>query len=360
MSSPVTENGLWNLRDAYRARNESRYPGGQYNIELLLVGGGGQGGGWFGGGGGGGAGGLIYTNAIAVSAGTCYAITIGSGGASNDGNGISLSHGSSTTFCYTDAGVSLIALCGGGGGPGNGPNPGQTPGTGVQNTTVNHDATVAGATLFGSGGGGGIGGGTTPLSPGNDGTIGPRCGVPGCQGNPACAPVLMGGLPQFTGYGNSGGFACVPTGGVPTCGGGGGGAGGAGCPGATPPGCPSFPAPCGGGRGGLGLCFSISGTQLGYAGGGGGSVFGDAYAKAFGASPGLQNNGAGVCITTIANRGGGSGSVPGGICCSHAAPGVAIIRYSGTQRGCGGSISTSLSPTIETSHVFTGSGSFEA
>ena len=53
MSSPITENGLWNLRDAYRARNESRYPGGQYNIELLLVGGGGQGGGWFGGGGGG-------------------------------------------------------------------------------------------------------------------------------------------------------------------------------------------------------------------------------------------------------------------------------------------------------------------
>jgi mucin-19 len=348
MPSPINENGLWNIRETYRSRNESRYPGGQYNIELLLVGGGGQGGGWFGGGGGGGAGGLIYTNSIIVNAGTCYAVTIGSGGAGNDVNGISQFPGSNTTFCYVDGGVSLIALRGGAGGPGNGPNTGNAADQ---------------SACWGSGGGASTGGFPAPM-----------CAGIGSQNN----PVYWGGLTQFCGYGNPGGGACIP-GGCPVpcipaapypgcCQGGGGGAGGAGCPGATP-GCPIYPAPCGGaggGRGGLGLCFSISGTQLGYAGGGGGNSFGDAYNYAFGASPASFNFPGPGCPQAsrdrfaCANRGGGSGGVPGGVCCNHAGPGVVIVRYQGTQRGCGGTINTSLSPTIQTSHVFTGTGTFQA
>jgi hypothetical protein len=101
------------------------------------------------------------------------------------------------------------------------------------------------------------------------------------------------------------------------------------------------------------LLFSISGTSLGYAGGG--------HGRAGGApAPTTYGGGAAGPIATpsnpqsgIANRGGGSGGGDG----NSGSPGVVIISYPGSQKAVGGTVSTAGSNTV---HTFTGAASFVA
>jgi hypothetical protein len=82
--------------------------------DVLVVGGGGGGGGGTGGGGGGG--GLIYSNGVAVSAGSTL-VTVGGGGAGGTDGGSSGANGTNSTF------GSLTAVGGGGGAANFGPQP---------------------------------------------------------------------------------------------------------------------------------------------------------------------------------------------------------------------------------------------
>jgi hypothetical protein len=82
-------------------------PAGVTQIELLVVAGGGGGG--FNGGGGGGAGGLIYSPAYPVTAGSAYTVSVGQGGA---GSGASVTIGTPGS----DSSFNNIVALGGGGG----------------------------------------------------------------------------------------------------------------------------------------------------------------------------------------------------------------------------------------------------
>ena len=108
------------------------------------------------------------------------------------------------------------------------------------------------------------------------------------------------------------------------------------------------------GAGGAGLSTSISGSAVTYAGGGGGA------GNPSGASPGAGGAGGGgaggayptngTSGTTNTGGGGGGGSGAGG-------SGIVIISYPGTQRGVGGTITTSGGYTI---HTYTSSGTYVA
>jgi len=237
-------------------------------ISYLAVGGGGAGA--YGGspqGGGGGAGGLVVGSNVPVvtTAGVLYTITVGAGGgpggtppnrSENGGNG------GNTGMFRSDTGAIVFSWCTGGGGGGGGP-----PGSGGS---------------FGGSGGGGVARGGS------------------------------GGGGSVPGQGNNGGQG-APGGG----GSGGGGGGGAGAPGG--PGLDGN-VPNNGGSGGIGVTSAITGTTLGYAGGGSGgadfgqhaSCFGGAYPASnpvyspYGASPGSG------AASRDYSGGGGSGKAAGG------------------------------------------------
>jgi hypothetical protein len=273
-----------------------------YQVEVLIVAGGGGGGTHSGGGGG--AGGLLYYGsetpkspnggAITVNPLQSYTVIVGAGG-----NGSGGPYGSVPGNGYTGSNSSFyIYTAFGGGGGGSGGN------------------SVAGLN-GGSGGGGGRG---MLYGLGTDGQ-GFRGGYPN-----------TGNTPQYPG-------------------GGGGGAGAVGASGDTN----------NGGPGGVGLQYSISGTATYYAGGGGGNL---QYAGTSagtgglgGGGPGAFASGAGTSGTT--NRGGGGGgaqydsSTGGGA----GGSGIVIIRYLGSQRGTGGTVTSAGGYTI---HTFTGSGTFTA
>jgi hypothetical protein len=145
-----------------------RYPATDYNVELLVVGGGGGGG--FSVGSGGGAGGLLYYSSYPVSAGTKYAITIGSGSTAMTfgSTGVAASNGNNSIF------GPLVAYGGGGGtgqsvaypnGPGGKSGGSGSGGTRNQNTPgqgVTGQGNAGGrgsdtANAYGGGGGGGAG-----------------------------------------------------------------------------------------------------------------------------------------------------------------------------------------------------------
>jgi len=144
------------------------------------------------------------------------------------------------------------------------------------------------------------------------------------------------GTPQSLGGGGSTTYA----------GGGGGGAGGTGTSGYST---------YYGGTGGAGLLASnFTGFgQTGYFGGGGGG--GQAYGGGAGGvgGGGSANNGPGT-VNTGGGGSGGYGSPGGG---AAGGSGVVIIRYSGTPRGTGGTITQSGGYTY---HTFTSSGTFTA
>lgn len=266
-----------------------------YTAEYLIVSGGGGGGQEYSGGGG--AGGVL-SGSFTASVSFAYPVTVGAGGAAGTSGGQG-SDGATSTF-------NSNTPVGGGGGGGDSPGP---------------DAGRNG----GSGGGGAIDGG------GGSGTAG--------QGSAG-------------GGGNRGSNLS---------GGGGGGAGGVGAGGGP-----------GGGAGGVGTSTysawgsatstgqNVGGTYY-YAGGGGGGT-----ASFYGGSQGLGGSGGGGNGSNSGNRetagtantGGG-----GGASSNYATPignggsGVVIIRYAGSQRATGGTVTSAGGYTY---HTFTSSGTYTA
>lgn len=240
-------------------------------IDVLVVAGGGGGGGDAGGAGG--AGGLVYGSGYPITPGESVTVTIGAGGSAGTYNPPSFSE----TGNGTNSVFKTITAVGGGGGA-------HYNGSSWQPAKA-----------------GGSGGGAARQATGP--------GAPGTQ-SPS------GGL---TGYGNPGGACPGPGGG--SGGGGGGGAGGAGEPKATNRGA----------NGGIGLTFTISGSSVGYAGGGASTTDGIPGAPAGVATDGGgagTNGGAGIAGTSNRGGGGGVGSFPANDRSGGAGgSGVVIIRY---------------------------------
>ena len=247
-------------------------PSGVTAVNVLVVGGGGSGGiSNYGGNGGGGAGGLIYRPGFPVTPGGTVTVTIGDGDPARSGQ--------TNGFRGQDSVFGTLTAEGGGGGGGMG-SPAQAGQPG------------------GSGGGTGenpgtFGTGTQPTQPGDSGTYG--------FGNP-------GG--DYTGGGYSAG--------------GGGGAGAAG----TTAGGPSVT-----GHGGIGKAYSISGTSVYYAGGGGASMNNPASA---GSGDGGQGGGGWGgkqgqrdAQPGTANRGGGGGGSNAqlGTNSGGGGKGIVIVQY---------------------------------
>ena len=113
-----------------------------------------------------------------------------------------------------------------------------------------------------------------------------------------------------------------------------------------------------GGAGGVGIDWQSLGTF--YAGGGGGAHFGGSGGASAGGNGGGGNggrNGVGMTAGT-ANRGGGGGGY-GESSNSGAAggSGIVIVRYLGSQRGTGGTVTSAGGYTY---HTFTSSGTYTA
>ena len=243
-------------------------------IEFLVVAGGGGGGNGDAtqAGGGGGAGGLRTGTLTIKNTSTLYTITVGAGGANSTtyASGGAQDGGSGSNSSIANVSNTISTIGGGGGGRG------EAGGNGLRG---------------GSGGGGGAG----AASQGTGGV-----GTPG-QGF------------------NGGNGDAGSTGGV---GGGGGGAGSAGEPAAL------------GGNGGIGIFSTITGANVGYAGGGGRGTSRNSTSKGIGAiefggangSSTVENSSNGV-IYTGGGGGGGSENIWGG---GAGGSGTVIIRYPDT------------------------------
>jgi hypothetical protein len=270
-------------------------PIANYSVEYLVVaGGGGSGSGL---GGGGGAGGLL-TGTTTLTAGTAYTITLGAGGA---GAAAGTTNSGTAGANSSISGVSITATGGGFGG---------------------------GIYLNGGSGGSGGGGGSTDNS----------------------GPTQKTGGAGTSGQGNAGGNGCPTTQTGYTSGGG----GGASAAGAASSGAVS-------GNGGNGTASSITGSSVTYAGGGGGGCFTGTGTPGNGGTGG-GGNGSSTTIGAAGtvNSGGGAGgsgyvtSYPGG---ASGGSGIVVVKYLGSQRGTGGTVTTSGGYTI---HTFTSSGTYTA
>lgn len=289
------------------------------SVEVLVVAGGAGGGNDMGGGGG--AGGVVYNNAYSVSINTPISVTIGAGGAGATGyanNPLAGSAGGNTIF------GGILTYGGGGGGSGH---YFPAPYAGIQGQR------------------GGSGGGLSPLWGRNT--------------------FNFGGA-GFVGQGNAGGAAQRGDGQYKAGGGGGanqrGGSGGN-----------TYS-----GNGGQGFLSAINGTSYywggggggahhenvggngGTGGGGGGSGWSGGTAGTGGA--GLNAGGNGVNATTSsvggaggANTGGGGGGGGHQSVGGAGGSGIVIVRYYGSQKATGGTITTSGGYTV---HTFTSSGTF--
>lgn len=280
-----------------------------YSVEYLVVAGGGGGGGAYHGGGGGAGGyrssvatessggGASAESALNVTPGTNYSVVVGAGGAGGAGFAADStgSTGSDSVFS------SITALGGGGAGSGGNASPAEAAKSG------------------GSGGGGGIYG--TSVGAVGAGTSGQ--GYAGGLGTSGNAPVFGTG--------------------------GGGGAGAVGQAGTTTK----------GGNGGVGVQSSVDGTATYRAGGGGGSCYGSTASGTGGSGGGGNGSQSQGAAGTTNSGGGGGGSErtgannPGGA----GGSGVVIVRYAGTQRGTGGTVTSAGGYTV---HTFTASGTFTA
>lgn len=292
-------NSTLNIPEWYDAETSSWLPfniGKQYDAELLIIAGGG--------GGGSGATGSLRAGSGGGAGGMIdffsQPLTVGASytiivGAGGAGSAVASGDGTKGGDSSVSQGGTTIATAIGGG---NGVN-GQS------------SAGISG----GSGGGGGAGGGTRP---GGAGTSG--------QGN-------AGG----SGYGDN-----------PFRGGGGGGKGGAGGPGTSAP------------FGGASVDTSYSGSTIAYCGGGGGGGYSGASAgNGGGAGAGNGGTAANGQNATIANRGSGGGAGGGSVNTTggSGSSGRVVIRYLGSQRGTGGTVTSSGGYTI---HTFDSSGTFTA
>lgn len=233
-------------------------------VELLVVGGGGGGG--RGRGGGGGAGGLIYKDRFSIGVGN-ITVTIGTGGLGGTVNSQVAPNGGNSGF-------GTLTAIGGGGGAGS---------LAVTNSFL------SGAT----GGSGGGGSGNNP-NPGSGGVGGNNTDTQGSKGGAS--------------HSNNVNY---------TAAGGGGGAGGLGGSAVSNV----------AGAGGLGLQYSINGTNSFYAAGGGGGGDGSAVPASGGSSIGGNGRNGAVGENATANTGsggGGGGTLQNG---GNGSNGIIIIRY---------------------------------
>ena len=184
------------------------------------------------------------------------------------------------------------------------------------------------ATAIGGGGGGG--------GQGN------RNGFSGGSGGGGSGGGFVGGS-ATSGQGNTGGN------GASNVGGGGGGAsavGGAGV------------ASTSAGAGGAGSASSISGSSVTYGGGGGGGVAsGSAAAGGAGGGGAGSASGAGTAGSANTGGGGGGGAYSPASAGGAGGSGIVIISYLGSQRGTGGTVTSSGGYTI---HTFTSSSTYNA
>ena len=292
-------------------------------VEVLVVAGGGGGGMDMGGGGGGG--GVIYSSAVSITPGSAITATVGNGGVGAPaGSTNGQPGGHQFTISATQGGNSVFGeLTAIGGGFGGSSYRGYTPGI--------------------AGGSGGSGGGASGYND-NAGTFNGGTGTSG-QG--------FGGGNSTQAYRS----------------GGGGGAGGAGVSSPNQPnGGPGviYPtmSPYYFGGGGGGSSYSLSTGGYGGIGGGGGGAVGTTFGGAGlnngspggGGSPNSQTNTPGGNAGANTGGGGGGGSHynsnnKGG----DGGSGIVIVRYPGSQRASGGTVTFVAGHTI---HTFTTSGTF--
>lgn len=288
-------NGFWSLAQVQEYKQNGNWPIYGFEVEYLVVAGGGGGTGsyyYYGGGGGGGGG--VLTSSRYVDLSTNYVITVGAGGTGQTGN-------PGRGYNGNPSSIGSVVLAYGGA-------YGSAPTFGPSYTSAALD--------MGSGGG----------------RYGPQTD-PTNTYNPA--------------QGNYGGIGTSNSG----AGGGGWGATGG-----------NSNSQYQGGSGGNGGSSSISGSSVTYAGGGGGGcarAYGNASTPSGGSGGGGNggNPSAGSGSGNTGGGGGGGGSegsatvYPGG----NGGSGIVIIRYLGSQRATGGTITTSGGYTI---HTFTSSGTF--
>lgn len=208
---------------------------------------------------------------------------------------------------------------------------------------VNETAGTSGSnSVFGSitSTGGGYGGARTAST-----QTPPASGGSGGGGGGATSGTASGAS-GTAGQGYAGGTAITGSSGYDGGGGGGAGAVGANASGNT------------GGAGGIGVSSSINGSATYRAGGGGGggnNAGGTAGAGGNGGGGNGSNSGTGSAAT--ANTGGGGGGGVNSGTGGNGGSGIVIIRYLGSQRGTGGTVTSSGGYTI---HTFTTSGTFTA
>lgn len=205
---------------------------------------------------------------------------------------------------------------------------------GAGGTAYNDGNPSAFGPIVSAGGGGG-------MNEGGNGRLA-RSGGSGCGSRYI---RTSGGAPGegIRGQGFQGGLA---TDGISsyTNGGGGGGAGGAG----------GGSTSSSGGAGGIGIQSSITGTAVYRAGGGGGG----ANAGSGGAGgTGGGGNGSNTTSVTAGTAGTGGGGGAGNGNSGAGGSGIVIIRYAGSQRGTGGTVTSANGYTI---HTFTTSGTYVA
>jgi hypothetical protein len=229
----------------------------------------------------------------------------------------------------------LVVAGGGGGGSGGATASGGGGGAGGYLTTsVNVDASTAYTVTIGGGGAESVNGtnsvfgAVTAIGGGYGGTFG--SGNSGGSGGGASGANNTFGS-GTSGQGNRGGSGFGNVGAVATGGGGGGGAGGVGGNAASA---------SSGGASGAGLASSIRGSSVTYAAGGSG---GSNAGAGSGGGVNTGNGGGGAA-------GSGAGATAGG-------SGIVVVRYLGSQRATGGTVTSSGGYTI---HTFTTSGTFTA
>lgn len=253
--------------------------------------------------------------------GSYLAVAGGGGGGGYAGGGGGAGGLISNTYTFA-SGTAYTIIIGSGGV--SAPSYPTVGGSGV-NTTISG----IGATAVGGGGGTGLSAGAA--------TSGGSGGGGAYSGNTA-------GASGTSGQGYAGG-AGNGTGNY-----GGGGGGGAGAVGGT--------TSVGGGNGGIGVSSSISGSATYYAGGGGG---GSITAPGPAGTGGSGGGGAGSIGNSTngtagsANTGGGGGGSGGNGNAANGGSGIVIISYLGSQRGTGGTVTSSGGYTI---HTFTSSATY--
>jgi hypothetical protein len=187
----------------------------------------------------------------------------------------------------------------------------------------------------------------TAIGGGKGGSGAGTAGAGGSGGGGAGVGNNLAGGTGTVGQGNNGG-----TNGPASGAGSAGGGGGAGAVGGN-----GISSPQTGGAGGSGSSNSISGSAVTYAGGGGGA--GDTVAGAGGSGGGGAGSisSFGAAGTANLGGGGGGGSAVGSSAGGAGGSGIVIISYLGSQRGTGGTVTSSGGYTI---HTFTSSGTYNA